>query len=390
MHAMLLPIIYLAFVGLGLPDSALGAAWPAMCGDLDAGVSWVGGVAAIICAGTIVSSLVSVSVVRRLGTARTTALSVALTAAGLLGFASCREFWQLCLWAVPYGLGAGAVDAALNSYVAVNYAPRHMSWLHCMWGLGASAGPAIMAWRLGDGTWNQGFLAIGAVQAIIAVILAASGAAWRGGADVAATSGRAEAPARSRSELLGVPGVREMLVCFFCYCALESTCGQWAASYCSLVRGVPAEEAAGWASLFYVGITIGRAAGGFLTWRLGDQALVRLGQVLVGCGLVLVALPSSGASAMVGLVVIGLGCAPVYPSVIHMTPALFGRESALALTGMQMAFAYVGTLVMSPLFGMLAQWVSPALYPLYLGTLLTVMVLMSESTHVRAATVARG
>ena len=386
MHALLLPIIYLAFISLGLPDSALGSAWPSMYEGLGAGVSWVGAVTAIISAGTIVSSVFSVNVVRRLGTARTTAGSVALTAAALIGFATCGEFWQLCLWAVPYGLGAGAVDAALNSYVAIHYASRHLSWLHCMWGVGASAGPVIMAWRLAGGTWNDGFLTIGAIQVVIAVVMVLSMPLWkRGASEGSAADARNAAATKSRRELLSMPGVREILICFFCYCALEATCGNWAASYCSLVRQTSVEEAASWASLFYIGITVGRAVSGFLTWRLSDRGLIRLGQGFICAGIVLIAAPLPNVCAMVGLVVVGLGCAPVYPSIIHCTPTYFGHEFALALTGMQMAFASVGSLVMSPLFGVLAQWVSPALYPVYLAALLGLMVLMSEALNRKVA-----
>ena len=185
----------------------------------------------------------------------------------------------------------------------------------------------------------------------------------------------------SRRELLRVPGVRECLICFFCYCAFESTCGAWAASYCTLARGVSAGDAAAWASLFYVGITAGRAVSGFLTMRLNDSQLIRLGQALIAVGLVLLLAPLPNAAVMVGLVVCGLGCAPIYPSIIHSTPENFGASNALALTGLQMAFAYVGSLVMSPLFGVLAECVSPAIYPFYLVALLAVMALMAEAVN---------
>lgn len=382
MPALLLPVIYLTFVSLGLPDSALGAAWPSMYGQLGAGVSWVGLVSAIISLGTIVSSVMSVSVVRRLGTGKTSAASVTMTAVGLLGFSACGEFWQLCLWAIPYGIGAGAIDAALNSYVAIHYASRHMSWLHCMWGVGASTGPMIVARCLVGSTWNMGFRVLGVIQLVIAVVVTVSLPLWaRAGNESQATdAGDDMQPAgTSRRELLRIPGVRECLVCFFCYCALESTCGAWAASYCSLVRGVSAGDAAAWAALFYVGITAGRAASGFLTMRLQDNQLIRLGQALIAVGLLLVVAPLPNAAAMAGLVVCGLGCAPVYPSIIHSTPANFGEKNALALTGLQMAFAYVGSLAMSPLFGVLAQAVTPAIYPFYLAVLLVVMVFMAES-----------
>lgn len=390
--SLLLAIIYLTFVSLGLPDSALGSAWPSMYGELGAGVSWAGVISAIVCAGTIVSSVLSTNIVRKLGTGKTCAISTGLTAVALIGYSSCASFWQLCLWAIPYGLGAGAIDAALNSYAAINFPARHMSWLHCMWGVGASVGPAIMSWRLAEGTWHGGFVAIGAIQFAITAIIALSLPMWKRGKALEDCAEQEEdgassnsAPTRSRRELLAAPGVREILICFFCYCALETTCGQWAASYCTLQLGVDANTAAGWASLFYLGITAGRAVSGFLTWRLSDKNLIRLGQLIIAAGLALIALPLPSVCSMAGLVLCGLGCAPVYPSIIHCTPAYFGQEFTLALSGMQMAFAYVGSLVMSPLFGVLAQAITPALYPFYLVVLLALMALMSESLNRKVA-----
>ena len=393
MPAGLLPIIYLAFISLGLPDSAIGSAWPTMAPDLGAGVSWVGALTMIISLGTIVSSLMSVRVVDRFGTGKVTVVSVALTALALVGFSLAREFWQLCLIAVPYGLGAGAVDAALNAYVAVHYESQHMSWLHCMWGVGASGGPMIMAACLAGGSWNLGFLVIGGVQVAIAVVLTLSLPLWKerrvlhrvrqGGAADASVVSR---PARSRRELLRMPGVAAVLICFFCYNALESTCGAWAATYCVHARGITAETAASWASLFYVGITLGRAVSGFVSMRVSDRNMIRLGQVVVAAGLVLVLLPAGNAALLPGLVLVGLGCAPIYPAVIHATPARFGEDVALELTGMQMAFAYVGPLALSPLFGVLAQYVGAWLYPFYLGVLLLVMIVAAERlNHTLAA-----
>lgn len=391
MPAGLLPIIYLAFISLGLPDSAIGSAWPVMAPELGAGVSWVGAVTMIISAGTIVSSLMSVKVVDRFGTGRVTVASVALTAVALIGFSRATAFWQLCLIAVPYGLGAGAVDAALNAYVAVHYASQHMSWLHCMWGIGASAGPLIMSACVAGGSWSRGFFALGAIQVAIAVVLTLSLPLWRerklpsahsatasaGTRASGAVDGGGKRP-RSRRALLALDGVLAVLVCFFCYSALEATCGTWAATYCTLVRGIDAETAAGWASLFYIGITVGRLASGFISLKVADHNMIRLGQVLVGGGIALILLPAGSGSLVAGLVLVGLGCAPIYPSIIHATPARFGSDVALELTGMQMAFAYVGSLVMSPLFGVLAQWMGAALYPFYLAVLLVVMALAAE------------
>lgn len=380
MPAGLLPIIYLAFISLGLPDSAIGSAWPTMAPDLGAGTSWVGGVTIIITAGTILSSLMSVRVVERFGTGKVTVASVVLTAAALLGFSASDAFWQLCLWAVPYGIGAGAVDAALNAYVALHYKSQHMSWLHCMWGIGASGGPMIMAACINGWSWGAGFLALGAVQAAIAAVLTLSLPLWRERRVLHHAEERRPAR-RSRRELLRMRGVLAVLVCFFCYNALETTCGTWAATYCVQARGIDAATAASWASLFYVGITLGRAVSGFVTMRVGDRDMIRLGQVLAAVGVVLVLLPAGNAALLPGLVLIGLGCAPIYPAVIHATPARFGEDVALELTGMQMAFAYIGPLALSPFFGVLAQYVGAWLYPFYLGILLVVMVVAAERVN---------
>lgn len=388
MPAGLLPIIYLAFIGLGLPDSAIGSAWPTMAPDLGAGVSWVGVVTMIISAGTILSSLQSVRVVERFGTGRVTAVSVGLTAAALAGFSVATEFWQLCLLAIPYGLGAGAVDAALNTYVAVHYESQHMSWLHCMWGVGASGGPLIMAQCLGVGSWSLGFLVLGGLQLAIVIVLTLSLPLWRDKAlprmaDDAddAGSGDAEGAPISRRALLRRDGVLAVLTCFFCYCALESTCGVWAASYCTFARGIDAQTAASWASLFYIGITVGRGVSGFISLKVSDHNMIRLGQALIALGIGAMLLPLGDTMLLVGLVLVGLGCAPIYPSIIHATPARFGNDVALALTGMQMAFAYVGTLVVSPLFGVIGQGISMELYPPYLLVFLLVMVVAAEKVN---------
>ena len=382
MASLLLPVIYLAFISLGLPDSLLGSAWPSMVGQLGADLSWAGIVSMIISAGTIVSSLCSERLNARLGTGGVTAVSVLLTAAALFGFSTCTRFWQLCVWAVPYGLGAGSVDAALNAYVSLHYKSRHMSWLHCMWGVGASAGRVIMGRALAGGSWQGGYRIISLIQFGLTAVLLLSLPLWKRpektpeGADYTPEH-------RTLPQLLRMPGVPQVLLCFFCYCALESTAGMWAASYCTLVRGIDAATAAGWASTFYLGITIGRGVCGFLTIKINDQNMIRLGQVLIALGVVLVLLPAGQGVLFAGLVTIGLGCAPVYPSIIHETPANLGREVSLAMTGIQMAFAYVGSCLMPPLFGLLAQYVTPALYPWFLAALLALMFAMAESLHRR-------
>ena len=384
MASLLLPVIYLAFISLGLPDSLLGSAWPSMVGQLGADLSWAGIVSMIISAGTIVSSLCSERLNARLGTGGVTAVSVLLTAAALFVFSTCTRFWQLCVWAVPYGLGAGSVDAALNAYVSLHYKSRHMSWLHCMWGVGASAGPVIMGRALAGGSWQGGYRIISLIQFGLTAVLLLSLPLWKRpektpeGADYTPEH-------RTLPQLLRMPGVPQVLLCFFCYCALESTAGMWAASYCTLVRGIDAGTAARWASLFYVGITVGRGVCGFLTMKIKDQNMIRLGQALIAAGTVLILLPTGQGTLFAGLITVGLGCAPIYPSIIHETPINFGREVSMSMTGLQMATAYVGSCLVPPVFGLLAQYVTPALYPWALAVILVLMFAMAESLHRKTA-----
>ena len=384
MVSLLLPVIYLAFISLGLPDALLGAAWPTMYPQLGAGVSWAGGVSMIISAGTIVSSLASERLNTRLGTGRVTALSVATTAVALLGFSTCTEFWQLCLWGIPYGLGAGSVDAALNNYVALHYESRHMSWLHCMWGIGAAGGPFIMGWALAGSTWQSGYRIISILQIVLTAVLLFSLPLWQTLADAGA--GEDFTPEhRTFPQLMKVPGVPEVMVTFACYSVVETTTGMWAASYCTLQRGIDAGTAASWASLFYVGITVGRFLSGFLAMKLNDHQMINLGFVLIAAGIVPILLPLGNAALVVGLVTVGLGCAPIYPSIIHETPLNFGRGLSMALTGVQMAAAYIGNVLFPPLFGLLAQYISISLYPWYLLAALALMAAMSAALHRKTA-----
>ena len=382
MASLLLPVIYLAFISLGLPDALLGSAWPSMYTELGASLSWAGIVSMIISVGTIVSALCSERLNLRLGTGGVTFLSVMLTAVALLGFSLSTSFWQLCLWAVPYGLGAGSVDAALNNYVALHYESRHMSWLHCMWGVGASIGPVIMGRALAGGTWQGGYRTIALLQFALTAVLLLSLRLWK---RPQANVEGADFKPHPIPELLRRPGVPQVLLCFFCYSALEATAGMWAASYCTLVRGIDAETAARWASLFYVGITIGRGVCGFLTMKISDQNMIRLGQALIAAGVVLVLAPLGQGTLFAGLITVGLGCAPIYPSIIHETPVNFGRDVSMSMTGLQMATAYVGSCLMPPLFGLLAQYVTPTLYPWFLAVILALMFVMAESLHRRTA-----
>lgn len=380
MFQLLLIIIYLSFISLGLPDSILGAAWPSMYPGLQVPVSYAGILSMIIAAGTIVSSLQSDRLTRWLGTGKVTAISVAMTAAALFGFSVSSQFWMLCLWAIPYGLGAGSVDASLNNYVALHYESRHMSWLHCMWGVGATVGPYIMGLVLtGGGTWNLGYRVISVLQIVLTVILVFSLPLWKGRSETVEQNGeKVAAKALTLREVVQIRGVKEILLCFFCYCALEQTTSLWASSYLTLYKGIPAETAATFASMFFIGITVGRALSGFVTMKLNDTQMIRLGQGIVGVGILLMLLPFGNVCALAGLIVIGLGCAPIYPCVIHSTPAHFGADKSQAIIGIQMASAYVGTCLMPPVFGLIAGHISVALLPVYLLSFLVLMAVMHE------------
>ena len=376
---LLLAIIYLAFISLGLPDALLGAAWPSMYPQFDVPVSYAGIISMIIALGTVVSSLQSDRLTKKLGTGKVTALSVLMTAMALFGFATSHSFGMLCLWAIPYGLGAGSVDASLNNYVALHYESRHMSWLHCMWGIGASAGPYIMGYALTEGWgWNSGYHIIAVLQIVLTAILLCSLPLWKQRPAEVLQDGKVQnVKALSIREVLQLAGAREILVCFFCYCALEQTTGLWASSYLTLHKGVSADTAASFASMFYLGITVGRALSGFLTMKLNDVQMIRLGEVIIGIGVLVMLLPFGQRLSLTGLILIGLGCAPVYPCVIHSTPAHFGADKSQAIIGIQMACAYVGTCLMPPVFGLIANHITVAL-PVYLLIILVLMVIMHE------------
>lgn len=377
---LLLVVIYLSFISLGLPDALLGSAWPSMYGELNVPVSYAGVISMIIALGTIISSLQSDRVTRKLGAGKVTAISVAMTAAGLFGFSVSNSFWMLCLWAIPYGLGAGSVDAALNNYVALHYASRHMSWLHCMWGLGATVGPYIMGIAITGGSgWNMGYRYIALLQIGLTAILFISLPLWRTHKNAVSENGSSETQALTLREILAIPGAKAVMPTFFCYCALEQTTNLWASSYLALYKGIPADTAAAFASLFFIGITAGRALCGFITMKLNDERMVRLGQGIAAAGIVALLLPLGKYSALVGLILIGIGCAPIYPCVLHSTPKHFGADKSHAVIGVQMASAYAGTFLMPPLFGLIASHVNVAIFPVYLAVLLLVMVLTHES-----------
>ena len=377
MASLLLAIIYLAFISLGLPDSLLGAGWPVMHGYLQVPLSYAGFVTVIIHLGTVTSSLLSERLTKRLGTRYVTLFSVVLTALALFGFSISTRFWMLCLWAVPYGLGAGSIDAALNNYVALHYTSRHMSWLHCFWGVGTIVSPYVMSLALTRATWQAGYRTVGLIQLAIAAVLLFTLPLWNvhGEGNGAQRGGRV----LGLKGALKIRGVPQLLLGFCGYCALESTCMLWTSSYLMDTRGVSPAQAAAFASLFFIGITAGRFLAGFLANKLGDRTMIRLGTGVLFLGVALLLVPGLPKSvALAGCVIIGLGCAPIYPSIIHATPANFGPENSQAIIGVQMASAYMGSTIAPPLFGFLAARVGLGLMPVYVACFGIIMICMVE------------
>ncbi len=375
MTHLLLAIIYLAFISLGLPDSLLGSAWPSIYPSINVPISYAGIISMIIAFGTIVSSLQSDRLTFKFGTGKVTAFSVATTAVSLFGFSISNSFLALCLWAIPYGLGAGSVDASLNNYVALNYKSKHMSWLHCMWGLGASTGPYIMGLALTrNWGWNNGYRIIGIMQVVLTAILFISLPLWKSRNTDDSSEGSSERTAPLKfTDVIKIPGAKEIMMAFFCYCAIESTTGLWAATYMTLHKGTTAELAASYASMFYIGITIGRALSGFITMKLNDTQMVRLGQIIIAIGIAVMFIPGPDVVALLGLILIGLGCAPIYPSMIHATPDRFGADKSQAIIGVEMASAYVGTCIMPPIFGFIANTFDVKFLPVYLLIILAIL-----------------
>ena len=377
MASLLLALIYVCFISLGLPDSLLGSAWPVLHEEISVPVSYAGMVSIVICLGTILSSLCSGKLLQKFGAGKVTAFSVALTAAALFGFSVSNRFWMLILWAIPYGLGAGGVDAILNNYVALHYKAQHMSWLHCMWGVGASISPYIMSFSLVSlDSWNYGYLIVSIIQILLSVVIFLSLPLWKKGIE----EGGKETPAAALTfrKIFAIKGAFACFVTFFCYCGLELTTTLWTSSYLVQKWNFAPEMAAGFASMCYIGITVGRLINGFLAMKLSDHFLIRMGTGVITVGIGFLFIPGNCVFALIGFAIIGLGCAPIYPCIIHMTPSVFGKDKSQAMIGIQMAFAYTGLLLMPPLFGLIADLISISLLPVYQLLLVAVMFVMHE------------
>ena len=377
MYSFLLALIYLAFISLGLPDSLLGAGWPVMHTELGVSVSFMGIISMVISGGTIVSSLLSDKLTHKFGTRTVTVTSVLLTVAALFGFSFSGSFSMLIIFAVPYGLGAGAIDAALNNYVALHYKAKHMSWLHCFWGVGAIISPFIMSFALKNLNWNSGYRIVGFIQLAIALLLLVTLPVWK----INKTESTADTKRGGLTAALKIKGVPFLLIGFFAYCAAEATAMYWASTYFTEVKGISGDRAASFAALFYIGITLGRFASGFITERLGDRRMILLGTGILACGIMILLIPvRSYMTAFAAFLVIGFGCAPIYPCIIHSTPANFGAENSGAIIGIQMASAYVGSTFIPPLFGLFGNAVGFSVMPVYLLAFFALMIIMTEAT----------
>ena len=381
MIGLLIALIYLSFIALGLPDAVLGSVWPTIGAQFGVPISNMGIITIIISFATICSSLLSDRLINRFGVYLITTISILTTSIALLGFSSCTIFLQLCLWSIPYGIGAGSVDAALNNYVAVNFESKHMSWLHCMWGVGATLGPFVMGSVLTQGyVWNVGYIVLFSLQFILTFCLLISKPVWKCKISNTIENNNVSKKSLSLSQILRIDGTIETMITFFCFCALELTTGLWASSYLVLNRDVSVLVATGFAGLFYLGITIGRGICGFIAMKYSDSQMIHYGCAIMLVGVLILALPLDKNFAFIGLILIGLGSSPVYPCIIHSTPKNFGIGNSQAITGVLMASAYSGTLVMPALFGVIANNISISLYPYFIGLLLITIIFMYNKT----------
>lgn len=381
MLTLLLIIIYISFISLGLPDAILGSAWPMIHQDLNVPISYAGLVTMIISGGTIISSFFSEKFIRKFGTGKVTTFSVFLTAIGLLGVYFSPSFIWICLLGIPLGLGAGAVDSALNNFVALHYKAKHMNWLHCFWGVGATTGPFIMSvYLLKENGWRLGYATIGSIQAVLVICLFISLPLWKK-VDSNSNEEISNTKEVKISTLINLPAAKPALISFFCYCAVELTTGLWVSSYLVISNGLSAKIAAKWVSLYYLGITIGRFLAGFISIKLNNKQMLRIGQVICIIGGILLSITYSSNIQLIGLISIGLGCAPIYPAMLHETPNRFGKELSQGIMGIQMATAYVGSTFMPPLFGALSQVVGFEILPYFLLILMILMLILTEKVN---------
>lgn len=374
--ATLLTIIYIAFISLGLPDAIIGAAWPILHLELGVDISLAGLFSMIVASGTVVSSLLSEKIIRKYGTGKVTAISVMLTAFALGGITFSPHFVFICLMAIPLGLGAGAVDAALNNFVALHYKASHMNWLHCFWGVGATLGPVIISLCLAKNFgWRIGYGVIAVLQAFLVITLFSSLRLWKSAENsVTENSSSQKSTKLTIPLLLKLPSAKPTLISFFCYCGAEASMGLWGASYLVYTRNISAETAAGWVSFYFFGITVGRMITGFVALKLSNHTIIRIGQAISILGAGILFIPNLNYMQLIGFILIGLGFAPIFPAMLHETPNRFGKEMSQGIMGIQMATAYIGLTFMPPLFGLIAGQIGFELLPLFILALCITMI----------------
>ena len=375
----LLILIYIAFISLGIPDSLLGAAWPAMHGDLGASLSLAGTLSMLTSTCTVISGLLSARLISRFGTARVTAVSVLLTAGALLGLAASGSFWVTAALCVPLGLGGGAIDSGLNNFVALHYKARHMNWLHCFWGIGATAGPILIAALLDTtGQWRTGYAAMGVVQMALALVMVLSMPLWKKvNEQEGAVHDEDIVPMKLR-DVVRLPLAFPVFATLLAYCGGESVMTVWGASFLVEARSISPQTAASWVSLYFLGITGGRFLSGVVSSRLRTEQMIRLGVLCSLAGAALLLVPLWDVLLPVGFFVVGLGFAPIFPSMLHQTPRVFGPKASQSVMGTQMAFAYIGATLTPPLSGAIAHATGLWIMPVILTLLIAIMLAASQ------------
>lgn len=373
MATVILLVIYIAFIGLGIPDSLFGTAWPAIYPEFGADVGSAGFVTLIISGCTVISSLFAARIINRFGVGIAAAFSTALTAAALLGFSLSNSLYVLCLLSVPLGLGAGCIDSGLNNYVALHYKASHMSFLHCFYGIGVTLSPYLMSLALAGGQWRRGYRFAFYIQLAITVVLLIAIPFWDGASRKDEFS---EASVRTLkiSEMLKMPSVRASSFVFFGSCALENVCGTWSSTYLVNTKGMTADTAALLVMLYYAGMAAGRFLSGVLACRMSCRRIIKIGQSVVLLAIIMLFLPLPREFSGAALFMIGIGNGPLFPNMVHLTPKNFGAEISQSVMGMQMAVAYLGIMSMPLLFGFIAGRLSSAAFPYFISAMYLILI----------------
>ncbi len=370
---VLLILIYLAFISLGLPDSIFGVAWPTIRAEWNMPLDAAGLVVLVIICGTVVSSFLSGFMIKRFGTGKLTTISCFMTGLALLGFSFAPAYVWMLLFALPLGVGAGAVDTGLNNYVAQHFKSSHMNWLHSFWGVGSTLGPLIMGGTLSAGlSWRNGYRTISIIQLCLAVILLVTLPVWaRHKAMVEATEptpveAKEEKPKVFDKEVIKTKGLFFALATFLFYCAVEISTGLWGSSFLVQYRGIGVDTAAYWVALYYASIMAGRMIAGFITYKVSNKTMIRSGAIIALFAIILMVLPLPSKFALIPMILLGLGLSPIFPTMVHETPRRFGREKSQTIIGYQMGFAYIGSAIFPPLIGVVISRTSMVMFPVLL------------------------